>query len=148
MPSYQKSAGLCLWVTRIFLGVLGAFLFLMPTFVRWYTGLRALTETAATALLAAFYVCAVPSALALFAIARLLRNIRQDRVFLQDNARLVARVGLCCVAVCLVTGAAGIAYPPLLFISLLMLFLWLLMNVISSMLSAAAALREENELTI
>ena len=148
MPNYKKSAALCIWVTRVFMLILVAALFLMPAIVRWYTGLRALTENAAAVLLGAFYICAVPAALALFAIHRLLGNIRQDRVFLSENARLVAQVGLCCAAVCLITGAAGIVYPALLFIALLMLFLCLLMNVISSMLSAAAHLREENELTI
>ena len=65
-----------------------------------------------------------------------------------EDAKLVSQVGLCCAAVCLVTGAAGFVYPPLLFVALLMLFLCLLMNVISSVLSAGAHLREENELTI
>ena len=148
MPNYKKSAALSLWVTRVFLLVLAASLFLMPAFVRWYTELRALAEQAAAVLLGAFYVCTVPAALALFAIHRLLRNIQRDRVFLMDNARLVSHVGLCCAAVCLVTGAAGFVYPPLLFVSLLMLFLCLLMNVISSVLSAATQLREENDLTI
>lgn len=148
MPNYKKSAALSLWVTRVFMLVLAASLFLMPAFVRWYTSLRALTDQAAAVLLAAFYVCTVPAALALFAIHRLLTNIQKGRVFLVDNARLVFDVGLCCAAVCLVTGAAGIVYPLLLFVALLMLFLCLLMNVISSVLSAAAHLREENELTI
>lgn len=148
MPNYKKNAALSLWVTRVFLLVLAASLFLMPAFVRWYTELRALTENAAAVLLGAFYVCTVPAALALFAITRLLKNIQKDRVFVLENAKLVSQVGLCCAAVCLVTGAAGFVYPPLLFVALLMLFLCLLMNVISSVLSAGAHLREENELTI
>ena len=49
---------------------------------------------------------------------------------------------------CLITAVAGCFYPALLFIFLIMLFLWLLMQVVASVLSAAATLREENDLTI
>ena len=78
----------------------------------------------------------------------LLTNICADRVFLADNAHLVSQVGWCCATVCVITAVAGCFYPALLFICLIMLFLWLLMKVVASVLSAAAALREENDLTI
>lgn len=148
MPDYKKSALLCIRITRVLLLVLAATLFAMPPFVKWYAVLRLLSRTASTVLLVAFYLCTVPAGTALCAIHKLLTNICADRVFLTDNARLVSRVGWCCAAVCVITAVAGCFYPALLFICLIMLFLWLLMQVVASVLSAAAALREENDLTI
>lgn len=148
MPKYQKTATLSLWVARFFMLVLLAAIFAMPSFTQWYVSFRVMTEQAGTVLLAAFYVCAIPSALALVSIDRLLRNICKGQVFLEENVKYVSHVALCCAAVCLVTTVAGFVYPPLFFIAVIMLFLCLLVNVVSSVLSAATALREENDLTI
>lgn len=148
MPKYQKTARLSRWVTRFFMLVLLAALFTMPRFTQWYVSFRVMTEQAGFVLLAAFYVCAVPSALALWQIDRLLGSICAGRVFLEENSRRVSRVSLCCAAVCLVTAAAGFVYPPLFFIAVVMLFLCLLVNVVASVLAAATELREENDLTI
>lgn len=148
MSNHQKTARLSQWVARVFMLILFSLLFLMPAFSRWYVKLRDMTQLDGTTILAAFYLCVPACFAALFLIDRLLQNIRRSRVFLEENTRFVRRIALCCAAVCLVTGAAGFVYPPLLFITVIMLFLCLLLNVVASVLSAATALREENDLTI
>lgn len=148
MPNYKKTARLSQWIARLFMLILLASLFLMPSFVRWYARVRLLTPTARTVLLAAYYLCAVPASFALTQIDILLRNICRDQVFILQNCRIVSRVALCCAVVSVITLASGFVYPPLLFVAVLMLFLGLLVYVVSNVLSAAAALREENDLTI
>lgn len=148
MSNYQKTAKFSRWVTRLFMLVLFLSLFLMPAFTQWYVNLRVMEKQAGTIILAAFYVCAIPAAIALGLIHKLLSHICLGQVFIVENARYVSGVSICCAAVCLVTAVAGVVYPPLFFITVMMLFLCLLVNVVSSVLSAATALREENDLTI
>lgn len=148
MPKYVKTARFSLWATRFFLLLLLVSLFLMPGFARFYTRIRVLSRLAGTVLLAAYYICAIPSGLALWRIHTLLGNICRGRVFLMENCKILLQVSICCAAVSIVSFAAGVVYPPLLFVAVIMLFLCLLVNVVSSVMKAATALREENDLTI
>ena len=148
MPKYKKTARISQWIARLFMLILMVSLFLMPRFVSWYAEKRILTDTAQVVLLWAYYLCAVPAFWALLQIDNLLRNIGKDQVFLEKNCRIVTRIALCCAIVSLITLVSGFVYPPLLFIAVLMLFLGLLVYVVSNVLSAATALRDENDLTI
>lgn len=148
MPKYKKTARISQWVARLFMLILVVSLFLMPRFVSWYAEKRILTEAAQVVLLWAYYLCAIPAFWALIQIDILLRNICADQVFLEKNCRIVTQIALCCAIVSLITLVSGFVYPPLLFVAVLMLFLGLLVYVVSNVLSAATALREENDLTI
>ena len=51
-------------------------------------------------------------------------------------------------AISLICLIAGVAYPPVMFIAIIMGFLCLTVSVVASVMDAAVALREENDLTI
>jgi hypothetical protein len=116
----------------------------MPWLVKWYIS----WPTGRTAILIAYYACLPFALTALVCLWKLLRNISAERVFLEANSRLMAVVSWCCVGVALVTLAAFRWYPPLIFITLSMAFLFLIVRVVRNCFIAAIALKEENDLTV
>lgn len=120
----------------------------MPWLAKWYAEYRMIRDSGRIAILAAYYGCLPFALTALVCLWRLLRNIRAERVFLDANSRLMAVVSWCCVGVAAVTLAAFRWYPPLIFITLSMAFLFLILRVVRNCFIAAIALKEENDLTV
>ena len=109
---------------------------------------RRILESGQIAIMVAFYGCLPFAVTALVCLWRLLRNIQRERVFSEENSRLMASVSWCCAAVAAVTLGAFRWYPPLIFITLSMAFLFLIVRVVRNCFIAAIALKEENALTI
>ena len=120
----------------------------MPEAVSWYGRLRLLTPAGQSAILAGYYLCLIPTGLALADLDRLLRRIRRGQVFLQANVRSIRRLIYHCGAVSLICFLCAFLYPPLLFVTLIMAFLCLVIAVVANVMDAATRLREENDLTI
>ena len=146
--SVSISAKLTLWVNRLIALVLLALVFLMPRFVDWYQGLRPLGPYGAAAILIGFYCCVPAVALALWDLDKLLRSILNEQVFVRRNVRCIRRIRWYCLAVALICLPAAFFYPPLIFMVVIMLFLALTVSVLGSVMNAAVAIREENDLTI
>lgn len=145
---YQRSARITLWAARLSLLVLAALLFAAPALTRCYVQLRGMAPGLGRAILITFYFCAPAAAAALIAISRLLTAILAGQVFIAENVRRIRAVSICCALVAVFSLFGGLQYPPLLFVTILMLFLCLMVLVIANVLAAAIALREENDLTI
>ena len=119
-----------------------------PWLVRWYAGFRHIRESGRKSILIAFYA-SLPFALAaLVCLLRLLRNILKEKVFLEQNSRLMATVSWCCLAVAAATLGCCRWYPPLAFVTVSMAFIFLIVRVVRNCFIAAIALKEENSLTI
>lgn len=116
----------------------------MPWLVRWYIS----WQTGRTAILIAYYACLPFALTALVCLWKLLRNIRAEQVFQEHNSRLMAVVSWCCAGVAVVTLASFRWYPPLIFITLSMAFLFLIVRVVRNCFLAATAIKEENDLTV
>jgi len=144
----QMSAKYTLWVNR-FLAVLMVVLcvFLYDLLV-WYRSLRNLLWQVCGAILVGFYLCTPAVMYALWCIEKLLGNILQENVFILPNVRYIRRIRWCCALVSLVCLGAGILYPPLLFLTVIMAFLALMVSVVKNVMAAAVELREENDLTV
>ncbi len=138
----------CTVFVCLFLALLVVLLFLAPQLVDAYDNFRALAEGVGDVILIAFYLCAVPAAAALLCLLGLLRTIRQEEPFAKRSAVLMSAVSWCCVAVALITGGAGFRYFPFFFVAVAMVFLFLIVRVVRMCFVAAAALKEENSLTI
>ncbi len=148
MKKYYRCAQVTRYIDWFFLGILGALLFLMPKSVSFYVGMRHMSKACGDAILIAFYLCAPLAGYCLGAMQVLLRRISVGEVFLRKNASLVRSVSWCCSAVAAITLAACFWYPPLVVVTILMLFLFLAVRVVADVLEAAAAMREEQDLTI
>lgn len=138
----------CAAFALLLLLVLVALLFLAPGIAAAYARMRGLADEVRRVMLAAFYVCAVPEALALGCLLRLLDNIRREQMFSRPNSRLMGCVSWCCVAVGAVCGGASFWYLPLLLVTAAMLFLFLIVRVVRGCFLAGTAIKEENSLTI
>ncbi|MBR4427866.1 MAG: DUF2975 domain-containing protein [Clostridia bacterium] len=116
----------------------------MPWLVKWYIS----WETGRTAILIAYYACLPFALTALVCLWKLLQNIRAEQVFQARNSRLMAVVSWCCVGVAAATLATFRWYPPLIFVTLSMAFLFLIVRVVRNCFIAATAIKEENDLTV
>ena len=144
----NKAVKLSLAAVAVFFAAAVALAIAMPWLLDWYVQYRHLRETGRIALQVTFYGCLPFALTALLCLWRLLRNIQQEKVFLEANSRLIAVVSWCCAAVAAVTLGACRWYPPLGFITVSMAFLFLIVRVVRNCFIAAIALREENALTI
>lgn len=143
-----KSARVTLWAIRIVYVILAVLAVTMPTLLRLYARLRLLNTEAFLAVLVAFYCCGVVSALALWRMDRLVRNILKNMVFVPENVRLIRQVYWCCGGVSLICLPTSVQYPPLIFVVGIMAFLCLVVRVTAELMDAAIAIREENDLTV
>ena len=144
----NKAVKFSLAAVGLFLAAALGLAIAMPWLVRWYVEYRHIKESGRIAILAAFYGCLPFALTALICLWRLLRNIQRERVFSEDNSRLMAVVSWCCAAIAAVTLGACRWYPPLGFITVSMAFLFLIVRVVRNCFIAAIALKEENALTI
>ena len=120
----------------------------MPWLAKWYAEYRMIRDSGRIAILAAYYGCLPFALTALVCLWRLLRNIQAGQAFQESSSRLMAVVSWCCLGVALVALAAFRWYPPLIFITLSMIFLFLIVRVVRNCFIAATALQEENDLTV
>lgn len=148
MRSTNRSARITLWANRIIFLTVTALLFFLPSLLGWYASVRLLTPGQEKVITIAFYCCAVCILFAQYSIEKLLKNILNATVFAAENVTCIRKICLCCAAVALICLPAGFVYPPLIFLSLIMGFLSLAVNVVCHVIHAAVALREENDLTI
>ena len=144
----NKAVKLSLAATVFCFALVVALAFAAPWLVGWYAQLRRIRSSGQTAILVAFYCCVPPVLAALVCLMRLLANIRAERVFSRQNTRLMAILSWCCAAVALATAACCRWYAPLLFVTGSMAFLFLIVRVVRNCFIAAAAIKEENSLTI
>lgn len=139
---------LTLWVNRLIGAIVAVLLPCLPLLLNWYSSFRSLTQAEYTAILVAFYCCAVVIAIALWNIDKLLRNILKEEVFTRENVSCIRRVRWCCAGISLITLPAAFIYLPLFFLVIIMAFLSLVVCVVVRVMDAAVIIREENDLTI
>ena len=146
----QTIAKVTLWVNRVVAAVVAVLIFTLPRVLRWYAGLLNYTpiERDFKAFVVAFWCCAVVILFALWNMEKLMRNILRQEIFIRDNVQLVRRVQWCCGSVALICLVATYFVLPALLFTAIMGFLCLAVSVVASVLDAAVALREENDLTI
>ena len=111
-----------------------------------YSGIS--TETI-TALYICAYACFVSVLIALFSLDLLLRNIRKDMVFLQQNVKCLRIISWCCfaIAIIMLCGWPFISYV-LFFVAIAAAFFGMLMRVVKNVIDTACEIKDENDFTI
>jgi len=145
---FEKSARMTLWCSRLIFLTVAVLCVFLYDLLSWYHRFRSLSPLAAMAIFIGFYLCAPAVFYALWSMNRLLRSILRKNVFVTENVTAIRRIRLCCGWVSVVSLAAGVFYPPLMFLFAIMAFLCLSVNVVKNVMSAAVELREENDLTV
>ena len=116
--------------------------------IRWYVGLRGMHGQTGLGILIVFYVCSVFAWLCLLRLWRLLGNLKQGRVFVEDNVGHLSAVSRCCAGVCLACLIGGAVYAPILVISLAAGFMGLIVHIVKNVFQQAIAMKSELDLTI
>ena len=110
------SATLTLVLCYVFSACLAFMCAFAPTVFRWYfVGYRNLPSVATTVTVT-FYVCVPFAAIALYLLIKTLLRIKKREVLVSKNVSAMRGLSWCCVAVCVITGVAGIIYFPFFFI--------------------------------
>ena len=143
-----RSSMICTFFVALFALVLGVLLFFAPKLVELYGIFRGFAPVVRRCILAAFYFCAVPAAVALYCLWRMLRNIRKDMIFIKENSLLLDVISWCCLEVSLLTLAACYHYLPFGFVFVAMLFIFLIVRVVRVCMISGTELKDENSLTI
>ena len=145
---FQKQAKFTLWCSRAIAVVVVLLCFFLYDLLNWYHSFRELSWQASAAIFVGYYLCVPAVLFALWSMDRLLKSILAGDVFIFSNARRIQGICLCCGFVSLVSLLAGVFYPPLLFLFVIMAFLALTVSVVKNVMAAAVEIREENDLTI
>ena len=148
MKTKNLSVQIMLWVTRAVAVLVGILPFLLPSILEWYAGFRYLSLTERRTIAICFVCCALVIFWALWNMDSMLRSILSGEVFTRKNVRCLRHVQWCCAIVAVLCVVATFAYLPLVFLSIIMGFLFLAICVVSNVMDAAVAIREENDLTI
>lgn len=145
---HEKSAKVTLWAGRLAAVTVAALAVCMPAVLQWYGQVRTLALDEKMAILIAFYCCVPAVGAALWNMDRLLQRILGGEVFTQENVGHIRIIRWCCAGVSLICIPASVFYLPLVFMVIIMAFLCLAVSVVCGVMTAAVAIREENDLTI
>ena len=101
----------------------------------------------------AIFICAyasiAPALIAMLALDMVLRNIRNEHVFVRANVKGLRIISWCCfvIAVVMLCGEPFISYV-LFFVAAAAAFFGLLMRVVKNVIDAACEIKDENDYTI
>lgn len=144
----QQSAFLSALATILCMAALAVLCIFAVPLAKWYVDFQSLRNFLTVVIVIIFYVSAVPAMLALVCLLSLLRRIHKGNAFDAHNARLLALIGWCCLAVAAACFVGGFFYVPFFLVTAAMLFLFLIVRVVRNCFVTAAQLQEENNLTI
>ena len=85
---------------------------------------------------------------ALWKLWRLLGNLREEKVFVEDNVRLMRAVSWCCVGVALACAVCGVWYAPLFVLAASAAFMALIVRIVKNVFQQAIAMKSELDLTV
>ncbi len=116
--------------------------------VKWFCGLRQMQWQLCVLMMVTVYLCSVFGWLLLVRLWALLRNLRAQRVFEQQNVRLLRRVSWYCAAVCGICLASSVYYLPFALIAIAAGFMALIVRIVKNVFQQAIDMRSELDLTI
>ena len=99
-------------------------------------------------LIICLYVCNVPGFVLLWCMDKLLRNLRQGKVFEDDNVGLLKNISICCFVVSVISLSLCTRIYSLGIVALMTAFMGLIVRIIKNVFSSAIAMRSELDLTV
>lgn len=116
--------------------------------VRWFAALRHMSEGSRRGFLAVLLLCSVFGWILLFAMWRLLGNLRRGQVFTEQNIRLLHTVSLCCAAAALICIIGCFFYLPFLLAVAAAGFMALIVGIVGNVFQKALDMKNELDLMI
>nr|WP_319487957.1 DUF2975 domain-containing protein [uncultured Caproiciproducens sp.] len=148
MWNCSKSLTLSIFCTRLFAVLLAIGVCTAPIIVNWYFGGSSGTQALHLPFRITIYLCAIPGFILLYCLNALLKNIRAGSVFVDENTRMLRIISWSCIAVGIVTFAAGFYYVSFFLVAVACAFFALIIRVIKNIFEQAIELKSENDFTI
>ena len=95
-----------------------------------------------------FYICAVLAFTALFFLNKLLSNIKNEKIFIEENVAIIRILSWCCYLVGIVMAVYSFWAYPFVIIAAAAAFFGLIIRVLKNVFAKAVQIQEENEGTI
>lgn len=143
-----KSALLSSVCTKIVIVAVICFAFAAPYLVKNYVLYTMKDPHVIKPLIATIYACALPGLIALFALDRLLANIKVKDVFIEKNVKYLRIISWCSFAVSAILFVSGFYYLLFLLIAVAAAFFGLILRVVKNVIEQAVAIKKENDFTI
>ena len=147
----KKDSGILF--SRVLVWVFGVLILILDWAVwpisRWVTRFIVDMQFRDTVLLIiCLYVCNVPGFMLLWCMDKLLRNLRQGKVFDSDNVGLLKKISICCFVVSIISLSLCSRIYFLGIVALMTAFMGLIVRIIKNVFSSAIAMRSELDLTV
>ena len=103
MTKEKRSIAITSVLIKIAIVLCAAALFLMPYAAKMYEQISFQRDNVTVPLLITFYVCAAFGFVILFVLNKLIKNIGSEKVFIDENVKLLKILSYCCFAIAVVT---------------------------------------------
>lgn len=148
MTKEKRSIAITSVLIKIAIVLCTAALFLMPYAAKMYEQVSFQRDNVTVPLLITFYVCAAFGFVILFVLNKLIKNIGSEKVFIDENVKLLKILSYCCFAIAVVTLIFARFRILVFVITFAAAFIGLILRVIKNCFTEAIRLREENDFTI
>ncbi len=135
----------CVAVFAVFLLAADLFAF---RWIGWYVAWRGMRPESVLKMTVTLYAASVFGWVCLWALWRLLKNIKAERVFDGENVRLLRAISWCCAFAALIFCVSGVYYPPFFFAGAAAAFMMLIVRVVKNVFQQAIEMKSELDLTI
>ncbi len=115
---------------------------------KWFVTLRGMPEETHKYLLCSLYACSPAAWAALWGLWRLLCNLKDNRVFDDENVRIMRIISDACVAAAVISLVSSTYYLAFLMLALASAFMALIVRIVRSVFRQAIEMRRELDLTI
>ena len=115
---------------------------------KWFVTLRGMQPAAHPYLLCSLYTCSAPAWAVLWGLWRLLRNLRENRVFEEENVRMMRIISDACVAAAVICLVSSTYYLAFLIVALAAAFMALIVRIVRGAFRQAIEMRQDLDLTI
>lgn len=148
MTKEKRSIAITSVLIKVAIVLCTAALFLMPYAAKMYEQVSFQRDNVTVPLLITFYVCAAFGFVILFVLNKLIKNIGSEKVFIDENVKLLKILSYCCFAIAVVTLIFARFRILVFVITFAAAFIGLILRVIKNCFTEAIRLREENDFTI
>ena len=148
MTKEKRSIAITSVLIKIAIVLCAAALFLMPYAAKMYEQISFQRDNVTVPLLITFYVCAAFGFVILFVLNKLIKNIGSEKVFIDENVKLLKILSYCCFAIAVVTLIFARFRILVFVITFAAAFIGLILRVIKNCFTEAIRLREENDFTL
>ncbi|MEE0275355.1 MAG: DUF2975 domain-containing protein [Clostridia bacterium] len=148
MTKEKRSIAITSALIKVAIVLCAAALFLMPYAAKMYEQISFQQDNVTVPLLITFYVCAAFGFVILFVLNKLIKNIGSEKVFIDENVKLLKILSYCCFAIAIVTLIFARFRILVFVITFAAAFIGLILRVIKNCFTEAIRLREENDFTI